>query len=193
MGLKRLWLIAASTGMVALLAASTSWAQMKVGYLDSEEILAKYKPLQEAEKEVQRFRTELEKEYTERENELKKLQATYDNRKLIASKSWKEETERELARMQQDIQRFLQEIGDPARGKLAKKNQEILAPILNKVNEVVQGVAKDNGYDFVFNTAALAYANEEHDLTQMVLEALEKELEAAEKKKEAASTPGPRR
>ena len=42
----------------------------------------------------------------------------------------------------------------------------------------MQVVAKDNGYDFVFNTAALAYGDEAHDLTEKVLEALQKELEA---------------
>ena len=78
---------------------------------------------------------------------------------------------------------------------MTKKNQEVLSPILNKVNEVVQVVAKDNGYDFVFNTAALAYGDEAHDLTAKVLEALEKELEAAEKAKggPGPSGAGPRR
>ena len=38
---------------------------------------------------------------------------------------------------------------DPERGKLAKKNQDLSAPILAKVNVVVQQVAKDNGYDYI--------------------------------------------
>ena len=181
---RRLCLIAGFAGMAALLAASTSWAQAKIGYLDSEQILAKYKPFQEAEKEVQGYRMELEREYSKRENELKKLEATYEQRKLISSKSWKDETEREIARKRAELSRFLQDIGDPARGKLTQKNQEILAPILNKVNEVVQIVAKNNGYDFVFNSAALAYANDEHDLTEKILEALQKDLEAVEKEKQ---------
>ena len=86
-----------------------------------------------------------------------------------------------MMKKEQDLQRFLQEVSDPERGKLARKNAEILTPIVTKVNKVVQEVAKENGYDFVFNTAALSYANEAYDLTEKVLEALKKDLEAEAK------------
>ena len=42
---------------------------------------------------------------------------------------------------------------------------------------MVAKVAQANGYDYVLNTAALVYANEDHDLTEKVLEELDKSLE----------------
>ena len=42
---------------------------------------------------------------------------------------------------------------------------------------MIKKVAKDDGYDFVLNTASLAYAREDYDMTQKVLEALLRELE----------------
>jgi len=79
-----------------------------------------------------------------------------------------------LMRKEEELQRLVSEVTDPERGKLAKKQQELTQPILAQVNEVVAKVAKDNGYDYVLNTAALVYANEDHDLTEKVLEELDK-------------------
>ncbi len=195
MGLKRFCLIAGFVGMAAFLMASASWAQVKIGYLDPDEILSKYKPFQDAQKEVQRFRMELEREFTKLQGELEKMKETYERQALLLSEKRKQEEQQAILKKQGDLERYLSDISDPSRGQLTKKNQEVLSPILNKVNEVVQVVAKDNGYDFVFNTAALAYADEAHDLTEKVLEALQKELEAAEKEKggPGPSGAGPRR
>ena len=75
----------------------------------------------------------------------------------------------------------MQEAADPQRGRLAQKTQELSEPIIRKVNEVITQVAEDEGFDFVLNSAALAYAKEIHDLTDKVLGNLAKDLEAATK------------
>ena len=50
------------------------------------------------------------------------------------------------------------------------------------MNEIIKQVAEDEGFDFVLNTTALAYAKEAHDLTDRVIEALTKDLEATKAK-----------
>jgi len=174
-------------GALLLLATSVSWAQMKIGFIDPEAITTGYKPFLDADKEVKRYQMELEREFTKQQNELVKMKETFKRQELLLSDKRKQEEQQSMLKKEQDLQRFLQEVSDPERGKLARKNAEVLMPIVAKVNKVVQEVAKENGYDFVFNTAALSYANEAYDLTGKVLEALEKDLEAEAKAAQGAT------
>lgn len=190
MSTKRL-VVAGLLSIAVLLTGSVSWAQMKVGYLNPEEILAKYKPYQEAQKEYQRYEEELNREFSKLNNELEKMKETYERQKLLLSEKRKEEEQQAIGKKQADLQRFVEEVMDPERGKLAKKNQDLSAPILAKVNEVVQRVAKENGYDYIINATALAYANEDHDMTPKILESLEAELEAQQEQQQPGG--GPRR
>ena len=133
-----------------ILPSTTLWAQSKVAFFDPQKILGKFKPFQEAQ---------------------------YERQKLMLYGAKKQEREKALMRKEEELQRLVSEVTDPERGKLTKKQQELTQPILAQVNEVVAKVAKDNGYDYVLNTAALVYANEDHDLTEKVLEELDKSLE----------------
>jgi outer membrane protein len=181
--LKQLVLAAICTGI--LLPSTILWAQSKVAYFDPQQILGKYKPFQEAQREYGRYEEELNREFTKMQNELKEMKDEYDRQKLMLYGAKKQEREQALMKKEEELQRLVSEVTDPERGKLAKKQQELTQPILAQVNEVVAKVAKENGYDYVLNTAALVYANEDFDLTEQVLEELEKTLE-----EDASATPG---
>jgi outer membrane protein len=156
-------------------------AQTKIGYIDSEKILNEYKPYLDAQKEFQRFEDELEREVSKRQNDLVKIQETFERQALLLSEKRKQEEQQSIIQKQQDLQRFVQEAADPQRGRLAQKTAELSEPIIRKVNEVITQVAQDESYDFVLNSAALAFAKEEHNLTVKVLAALAKDLEATTK------------
>ena len=182
--------VLAAVCMGIVLPSTTLWAQSKVAFFDPQQILGKFKPFQEAQREYGRYEEELNREFTKMQNELQEMKDEYERQKLMLYGDKKQEREQALMRKEGELQRLVSEVTDPERGKLAKKQQELTQPILAQVNEVVAKVAKDNGYDYVLNTAALVYANEDHDLTEKVLEELDKSLED-----EASSSPtgGPSR
>jgi outer membrane protein len=169
--------VLAAVCMGIVLPSTTLWAQSKVAFFDPQQILGKFKPFQEAQREYGRYEEELNREFTKMQNELKEMKDEYERQKLMLYGAKKQEREQALMRKEEELQRLVSEVTDPERGKLAKKQQELTQPILAQVNEVVAKVAKDNGYDYVLNTAALVYANEDHDLTEKVLEELDKTLE----------------
>ena len=160
-----------------ILPSTTLWAQSKVAFFDPQQILGQFKPFQEAQREYGRYEEELNREFTKMQNELQEMKDEYERQKLMLYGAKKQEREKALMRKEEELQRLVSEVTDPERGKLAKKQQELTQPILAQVNEVVAKVAQDNGYDYVLNTAALVYANEDHDLTEKVLEELDKSLE----------------
>lgn len=71
-----------------------------------------------------------------------------------------------LQKMQEDIQKFEQE----AQQTIAAKRQELLNPILTKVDEAVKAIAKENGYAMIFDTSsgAMLFAAETDDVAALV-------------------------
>jgi len=72
----------------------------------------------------------------------------------------------DLQKKEQEIMKFEQEMQQ----KLGSKEQELLNPILAKVNNAIQAVAKENSFQFIFDTSSgvLLYADESQDITSMV-------------------------
>ena len=172
----------ALTFALALACVARVEAQAKIGYIDADAITTTYKRFQDAQKNAQRYEEELTKEFNKSQNELARLRENFDRQSLLMSEQRKKEEQQNIERKQQELQKFLEDVSGQG-GKLQRKTQELLQPIILRVNEAIAMVAKDKGYDFVLNTAAIAFANEDLDLTQMVLDQLEKEDEEALKNK----------
>ncbi len=147
-------------------------AQSKIGYIDADAITTNFQKFLDAQKEAQRFEEELTREFSKAQNELARLKDSFERQSLLMSEQRKKEEQQSIQKKEVELRQFLEEVSGQG-GKLQRKTQELLQPIIGQVNEVIAEVAKDKGYDFVLNTAALAFADESHDLTRLVLEALE--------------------
>jgi outer membrane protein len=66
-------------------------------------------------------------------------------------------------------------------GALYQKNQEITDPILQKIKKTIQDLANQEGYDMVLDRASgsVVYWSKDNDLTQRVLDILNKGAPAA--------------
>ena len=190
MDLRHRFLVFVCGLMACFVVVSTARAQTKIAFFDPNEIRTKYKPFQEAEREYNQYEGELQKELKKLESALRKKQTTFERQKVMYMENRRREEEQTLKRQEEELQRFLAQVTDPERGKLALKQQELLTPLLKRVNEVISQVAKEDGYDFVLNAASVVYFNDEYNLTQKVLDELNKDLEAGDKQK---AGPGPMR
>ena len=68
----------------------------------------------------------------------------------------KESKEKELTEIQQRIQEFSQSI----EAELQQQQQQLWAPIYQKVNETIQTLAKKGGYIYVFDVPAALYIDD---------------------------------
>lgn len=185
--MKRMVLLGLGVLTVSALSLSApASAQMKIGYVDTDQILQVYKPFQDAQSEFKRFADEQGKLVSEKENTVKKLQDDYERQKLLLSDAKKQEMEKDIQAKMAELQKFYEETN----GKAQQKNQELSEPIYKDVNVILERVAKAGGYDFIFNANQVAYAKEEHNITQKVLEELNKDLEAKKKGSPAATKAG---
>ncbi len=72
-----------------------------------------------------------------------------------------------------ELQEFLEYIFGPG-GLVESRNEELVSPIVANINEAVQEISKEEGYDIVFDTSAgvVIYVENTLDITNVVLEKL---------------------
>jgi outer membrane protein len=125
---------------------------------------------QDAQKQLDQFVADWQQELNKMQDEWKKKFDDYDKRKLIMTEQRRADAERELRDMDQKIVDFrTQKFGQ--NGELFNKQNELMKPVQDRVFKAVQDVAREDGYDYVFDKSGdilLMYANEKYDLTQKI-------------------------
>lgn len=158
----------------ALFFAIPIFAQVKIGYINSEAIMKELPEAQDAQRKLDNLVQEWQAELRKLESEWKQKYDAYDRDKLIMSDQTRAEKEKELVDLENRIMQYReQKFGQ--NGELFQKQEEFMKPIQNKIFNVLEKIAKEEGYDFVFDKSGeilLLYANEKYDLTNKVLQAL---------------------
>ena len=149
---------------------------MKIGYIDSNRIMNELD-------EVREIQVELEKEQRKMENEMEglitkrdSLIQSYERQQILMNDQRKIEKQQEIQQISQDIERFQMEKFGPNGGEIYKIQNQLLAPVLSKIDEAIQRIGKERGYDFIMDavSGALVYAIDSHDLTDEIIDELRK-------------------
>ena len=123
-------------------------AQLKFGQLNMQEVFAIMPERTTAEKELET----LSKKY---EDELLKMQEEYNKKykEFVADQETMPENIK-LRRMQevQSIEQRIMEFRHLASEELQKKQQELLAPIMKKLNDAVNAVGAEGSFTNIFDT-----------------------------------------
>ncbi len=159
------------TAMLSLLflfAFQQADAQLKVGYINSAEILADMPDVKQMQSNLEGLQTQLQKRGQQliAEYQQKEQDALQRKERGELSPAEEEKVLQELQAKQEEIYNFQNEMQQ----KLAEKEQELLTPILNRINAAIQEIAKSEGYAYIFDlsSGAILYADESLDLTQKV-------------------------
>jgi outer membrane protein len=151
----------------SLLFGFTGYSQ-KFGYLNSQALLTELPEVKQADANLQALQTQLEKKgqqmVQELETNYKELQRKEQSGE-ISPKALEEEAkklkekEAEIGKYEQDMQK-----------QLMTKRQEILQPVLEKVNTAIKQVAQENQFTYIFDSSAglLLYAQDSMDVTALV-------------------------
>jgi Skp family chaperone for outer membrane proteins len=134
-----------------------------------------YEGTKSAEEKLKKEYAKWEQEATERQKKMKEMKEQLDKQSLLLSAERKKEIESELEREYIEYNKFLQEkFGQ--QGDAAKRNDELLRPIIDKINVILDKIAKNENYDFIFDAkGGVVYAKKAYDLTEKVVQALNAE------------------
>jgi outer membrane protein len=162
--------------LAVLASAATSFADLKIAHVDSKMIFEKYAETTKAQRDYDRQVQKWEQDAQTKQKELLELKERIEKQSLMLSEEKKKELEATFMKKKADYEQFVQQIYGKE-GALYQKNQEISDPIIQKIKKTIQDVANQEGYDMVFDRAAgaVVYWKKDNDLTQRVLEILNKE------------------
>lgn len=159
------------------LLSSFSFAQLKIGYVDSDTIMDNSPDMQDARQKIDALIQEWQTELRRMETELKAKQDDYEKRKLIMTEQTSSEALAEIAKLQKEIGDYRdKKFG--ANGELFQKQNELMKPIQNKVFTIIQQIATEEELDFVFDRSGdivFLFAKPDYDLTSKVIEKLKLE------------------
>ena len=142
----------------------------KLGYINSQRILAQAPGTTEAQKafeaDMARFRVQVDSI----EGVLEQAQQQYQRQQATLSEAAKRERQQAL---QQQFAQYQQRVGELE--QMAQRRQaELVQPIMQRISEVIEVIRKEGNYAMIFDAAAggLITADPALDLTERVLERL---------------------
>ena len=161
--------------ILLMLLLSFSAAEIKIGYVDSNEIMSKFEEVRQVQVDLEKEQRRLESEFNSLVTQLDSLQQDYERQRLLMSETRRQEKENEIFNMKKSAEEFqLKKFGPE--GEIYRKQNELLKPVLKKIDVAIQKVGDEQGYDFILDamSGALLYALDSHNLTEDVMDELSK-------------------
>lgn len=141
------------------------FAQSKLGHVNSQEILLKMPEYKTAQQKAEKFGNELRAS-------LDNMTAEYQNKleSLQGKEATMTNTERETAIADiQQLEQRIQQFQVSAQERMAKQENELLAPIIEKVRTAIKAVGETSSFTYIFDVSAGATVYENGtDVTPLV-------------------------
>jgi len=164
----------AALALVFALAAGTAEAQtLKIGYINSQEILAQAPGAQEAQAAFEKDMKGYTDEAQQLQDELQRMQQQLQQQELTLSPEAKRNRQQQIQDKASAAQQRMQELDQLA----SQRRAELIQPVMDKVNEVIEKMRVEGSYALILDVAAgsIISADPSLDLTQEVIRRLKAE------------------
>jgi len=171
-----------------LMSAGSVSAQAKLAYINSDEVLEKYKEAIDVKKQLAELESQWRDEAQKKEKEIKELNEQLESQSLLLSQERKTAKQQDIQALYTKYQQFLQEKWDPQQGEAVKKQLELIQPVYDKINLAIKKIGETDGYAYIFDVVQgnILYASEKQvNLTEALVEVLNKNLKVEEEENKA--------
>ena len=158
---------------VPAVAGAQGQTDLKIGYIDSEEIIQAAPGYAEANDAFNRTATAWRDSLDTKRTQLQTLFDDYKAQEVILSPEKKTEKQQEMLALEQDIQQYFQaKFGQE--GEAATRQAELMRPIIERVNAVIEQTRREGSYALIFdlNDGALVAGDPALNITQQVIDRL---------------------
>jgi outer membrane protein len=145
-------------------------AQIKLGHINSTQLLSFMPETKNADSSLQKFGSSLE-------SQLKTMSAEYENK--VSDFKSKEAAMAEPIRDAKvkeigDLEGRIQDFQQSAQNSIQKKKEELYSPIIKKAEDAIHGIAKEKGYTYIFDSSVgvLLWAQDSEDIMPLVKQKL---------------------
>lgn len=157
--------------LLILAASFSAQAQVKIGYTNLEIVLSSMPQAKTMEKELQVYQEKIAAKIKVKDEYVKQKYQEYldlKERNAFASEADREAREKELLRLDAEVQKMAQD----AEYDIMAKRQALLEPLLAKLQTAIDEVAVAGGYTYILNqttsagVSTILYGPDEADITK---------------------------
>ncbi len=152
--------------LIAIPFLTFSQVKIKLGHIDSMELLSKMPGKDTAQKQLQEYASLLEAQLTAMQKEFETKYKEFQEKGATLPKAVLENKQKDL----QDLQNRIEAFQESAQKDLKAKESELLKPLIDKAKKAIEQVAKDNGYTYIFDSSigVLLYSEPSDDIMPLV-------------------------
>ena len=143
--------------IIALMLALPMLASaQKFGHINTQELFAQMPEMAQVRAQMDTVQSQYENQLASMNEEFQRKVQDYQAQEATMADAIKQIRQQELQEMQQRIQLFYQ----TAEQDIQKKQQELLAPVHEKMVKAIKAVGDREGYTYIFDSAAMQYVSE---------------------------------
>jgi len=136
-----------------LLALPIIASAQKFGHINTQELFAEMPEVAQVKLKMDTIQSQYENQLASMNEEFQKKVQDYQTQEATMAEAIKQIRQQELQEMQQRIQLFYQ----TAEQDIQKKQQELLAPVHEKMTKAIKTVGEREGYTYIFDSAAMVH------------------------------------
>lgn len=125
----------------------------KLGYVNTSELFAQMPEMAKIKLKMDTIQTQWESQLLQMQEEIQKKAQDYQAQVSTMTEAIRQIREQELSDMQQRLQLNYQ----MAEQDIQKQQQELLAPVHERMAKAINAVGEKEGYTYIFDSAAMVY------------------------------------
>jgi outer membrane protein len=157
-----------ATMLLMFLAVHYTQAQQKFGHINSGNLLEMMPEVNQAEQNLLSFREGLMSDF---QSKVERFQRKYESLAQAVQSGELSQRDQQIRTQELEMeQEELVEMEREIQQKVSNKREQLLSPILAKVDEAITAVGKEENFSFIFDTSigATLYATESLDISEKV-------------------------
>lgn len=129
------------------------FAQDKIAYINTQEVFSQMPELSEVESKFATRQEKIRKDLQDMEGEYQRKLAEFQKDTTTVTQSMLESRRKELDQIQERYEKYAQD----SQKELAEYQQELVAPLQQKLQKAIQKIGADKGYTYIIEAGVLLY------------------------------------
>lgn len=152
--------------IMAMMISLAGFAQVKLGHINSSELVGLMPETKVADDSLKRFTEDLNVQLQSMLGELQTKYGDFQSKQASWSEAIREYRAKEIQDLQTNIDNFQQR----AQQDISRRKEELYGPIFEKAEKAIQDVAKEGKYSYIFDTSSgsLLYSQDSDNIMDMV-------------------------
>ncbi len=143
-------------------------AELKIGFVSTAKILSTAPQAEDANKRLQKEFGPREKGLVDAQKSLRSMEQKLTTDGAVMSETQRRNLERDVVAQRRELQRSTEEFREDVN---LRRNEE-LGKFQRQIVEIINNLAKEEGFDLIVNDGAVVYASKQVDITDKVLSRL---------------------